>query len=102
MKGHMALHLLRQLMDMAVKHRNRAKALEHTERLDAILRAPAPGLIEDVQRNMREDDDRLRRCAAFEIRGKPRELVGPEVAEAAALQIDDIDEADEMDAGLIE
>ncbi len=44
----------------------------------------------------------LRRRAVLQIVGEPGELLGAEIAEPAAFEIDDIDEADEMHAGLIE
>ena len=38
----------------------------------------------------------------FQIVGEPGELLGPEIAHAARLQIEDIDEADEMRAAMVE
>src|SRR6202040_3646942 len=40
MEGHIALHLLHQLVDMAVKNGDRAEGREQAERLRRILRAP--------------------------------------------------------------
>src|ERR1700722_1934117 len=51
---------------------------------------------------MGEHDDRRRSALTPQIVGEPGELVGAEIAHAARFEIDDIDEADEMDAGLVE
>ena len=51
---------------------------------------------------MGEDDDRGRGGKPHHIVGKPGELLGPEQAEAAGLEVHDIDEADEVDAVLVE
>src|ERR1700677_1153050 len=51
---------------------------------------------------MREDDDRGGVRLAAEIAVQPGELGGAQVAEAVLLEIDDIDERDELDAGLLE
>ena len=67
-----------------------------------ILRAPAPFGSDGPQGDMREDDDRRRGALALQIVGEPRELLGAEIAHAARLQIDDIDEADEMHAAMVE
>src|SRR5450631_3298259 len=42
-EGDVALDLLHHLVDVAVEHRHRAKALEVIERTGAVLGAPAPG-----------------------------------------------------------
>ena len=47
---------------------------------------------------MREDDDRGRRGAPLEVVLQPFELVVAEIAQAAGLEIDHVDKADEMHA----
>src|ERR1700677_5069691 len=89
-------------MNVAVEHGHRTEAREKRERLRAVLRSPAPFGINDPEGNMREDDDRLRCRPAFQIVRQPGELFGAEIAETTGLQIDDVDEADEMHACLIE
>src|SRR5664280_797800 len=85
-------------MDMTVEHGHRAEALHITERARAILGAPAPGRIDRPQRDMREHHDRRRGRAAFEIVLDPFELLVAEIAHAAALEIGDVDEPQEMHA----
>ena len=47
---------------------------------------------------MSKHDDRRRSRAAFNIALKPFKLLGTEIAETARLKIDDIDQADEVNA----
>src|SRR4029078_7834470 len=51
---------------------------------------------------MSEDDDRRRIRFVLDIVGEPGELVGPEPSQAAGLEVDHIDEADEVNAVLVE
>ena len=41
-------------------------------------------------------------CLRLQVVGEPGELLGAEIAHAAGLEIDDVDEADEVHAGLVE
>src|SRR5262249_44791315 len=96
-KGDVALNLLRDLVYVAVEHRHRTEALEIVERARCVFGAPAPGWIDAPQRNVREDDDRGRCRAAFEVIPQPFQLLIAEIAQPAGLEIEHIDEADEMD-----
>src|SRR4029078_11356406 len=71
---HVALHLLNDLVDVAVQYRDRTEALQEFERARAVLRAPAPFLIDDPERDMREDDDRHAVGLAAQIVSEPGEL----------------------------
>src|SRR5712671_1907514 len=51
---------------------------------------------------MRKDDDRRGVALALEIIGEPGELLVAEIAHAAGLQVDDVDETDEVHAALVE
>src|SRR5271166_5341712 len=51
---------------------------------------------------MREHDNRGRGALVRKVAGEPGDLLGPEIAHAAGLEVNHIDEADEMDAALIE
>src|ERR1700676_3301270 len=51
---------------------------------------------------MREDDDRRAVRLAFQIGLEPGELLGAEIAETAALEVDDVDETYEVDAMIVE
>ena len=102
MERHIAFDLLHELVNVAVEHRDRTKAREQLQRLRRILRAPAPFGRDGPQGDMREDDDRRRCALSLQIVGEPGELLGAEIAHAAGLQIEDIDEADEMRAAVIE
>src|SRR5262249_834237 len=79
-----------------VEHRHRAEALEVVERARRVFGAPAPGWIDRPQRNVREDDDRGRCRATLEVALQPFELLVAEIAQAAGLEIDNVDEADEL------
>src|SRR5262249_6001052 len=67
-------HLLHYLMDVAVEDGHRTKFLEVEERLGAVLRAPAPILIDRPERDMSQDNDRGRGGAIFEVVLEPFEL----------------------------
>ncbi len=97
-EGDVAFHFLHDLVDMAVEHGHRAEALEIRQRLGPVVGAPAPIRIDGPQRNVGEHDDRRRRGAALQVVFEPFELLGAEIAQAAGLEIDDVDEADEMHA----
>jgi hypothetical protein len=103
MERHIAFDLLHELVNVAVQHGDRTKASEQFQRLGRILRAPAPFGGNGPQGNMREDDER-RRCALYpsDRPPQPGELLGPEIAHAARLQVEDVVEADEMRAAVIE
>src|SRR5262245_60039388 len=60
MEGDVALDLLHDLVDMAVKYRHRAETLEVAKRPRAVFRTPSPLRVHRPQRNVREDHDRLR------------------------------------------
>src|SRR5262249_43381006 len=97
-KGDVALDLLHDLVDVTVEHRHRTEALEVVESARRVFRAPSPGRIDRPQRNVREDDDRGRCRPALEVALQPFELLVAEIAQAAGLEIDNVDEADEMHA----
>src|ERR1700756_4979005 len=54
--------------------------------------------IDRPQRDVSEDDNRRRCGTAFQVVFKPFELIGAEISHAAALEIEDVDEPDEMHA----
>ena len=51
---------------------------------------------------MGEDDDRRAVRLALQVGLEPGELLGAKVAEATALQVDDVDKTDEVDAVIVE
>ena len=102
MEGHVAFDLLHDLVDVPIEHRDRAEALQEAERLQAIVRAPAPVGVDRPERDMGEDDDRRRVRFVLDIVGEPGELVGPEPSKAAGLEVDHVDEANEMNAVIVE
>ena len=101
MEGDVAFDLLHQLMDVAVENGDRSKALQISQRLSSVVRAPAPGRINRPQGDVCENDDRRRGREVFDVLLKPFELLRAYEAEPAGFEIGDIDEADEMDAALI-
>src|SRR5579863_5522241 len=101
-EGHVAFDLLRQLVDVAVEDGNRSEPLQQVERTAAVLGAPAPLLVEYLHRDMGEHDDWRAVRLALQVSLEPGELLGAEIAETAALQVDDVDEADEVDAVIVE
>src|ERR1700722_16944377 len=88
-------------MNVPVQNGDRTEALEQRKRLRAIIGAPAPFLVDHLQRDMRKHHDRRAVRPVLEVGFEPCELLGAEIAESAALQIDDVDEADEVDAVIV-
>src|SRR5207245_6208479 len=88
--------------DVAVQHGDRAKTLDVFERAAAVLGAPAPFRIDRPERDVGEQDDRRRLRFAAQIVLEPGEVLGAEIAEAASLEGDDVDEADEVHAAGVE
>src|SRR6202035_293108 len=99
---HVAFDLLDQLMDVAVQHGDRAETLQQLKRPRTILGAPAPFLVDHLQRDMREEDDWRAVRFALQVGLEPCELLGAEIAQSATLQVDDVDEANEVDAVVVE
>ena len=67
-----------------------------------IIGAPAPILGYRPQWDVGEDDDRGGGGKALHIIGEPSQLLGPELAHAAGLEVHHIVETDEMDTFLVE
>src|SRR6185312_2255484 len=84
------------------QHRDRAETFQLTQRLRAVVRAPAPLRINRPERNVREDDDGRLGGAVLQIRFEPRELILAERAKSVLLDVHDVDEADEMDTVVVE
>src|SRR5579863_3021851 len=95
-----AFDLLHDLMDVAVEHGDRAKAAQQRERLLAVGGAPSPGGINGPERDVREDGDWRAAFNAGEVALEPVELLGTQLAHAFELQ--DVDQADEVNAFVIE
>src|SRR4051794_4430908 len=87
---------------MAVQYRDRAEAFDVFQRTRAVLGAPAPLRIDRPQRDMGEQHNWRGFRTALQVVLQPFELVVAETAEAAALEVRDIDEADEMHAAGVE
>src|SRR5258708_3288499 len=97
-EGDVALDFLHHLVDVAVEHGHRAKTFQIIQRAAAVLGAPAPGRIDRPQRDMGEHHDRRGFRLPLEVVLEPFELLSAEIAEAAGLEVDHVDEADEMHA----
>src|SRR5580692_8227046 len=54
-KRNITLHLLHDLMDMAIEHCDRAKSPQHREGLLAVRRSPSPGRIHRPEWNVRKN-----------------------------------------------
>ena len=98
MERDVALDFLHHLMDVAIEHGHRTEALQIGEGAAAVVRAPAPVRIDGPERDMGKNNNRGRSRPAPKIGLKPFELFIAEIAKAAWLQIDDVDEPDEVHA----
>src|SRR6516164_389743 len=102
MESYVSFHLLHGLMNVAVQHGDRAKALEVGERLSAIFGAPAPLGVHGPEGNVSEYHDRRAGRDSFHIVLQPLQLLVPQGAESAGLEVQHVNQADEMDPLLIE
>ncbi len=99
---HVPLDLLQHLVDVSVQDADRPEPLEEPERLFAVVGTPSPVGVNRPQRDVREDDDR---CAARKpphVVLEPGELLRPQTAEAARLEIEHVDQPDEMRPTVVE
>ena len=69
MEGHVAFHLLHDLVDVPVQHSDGPETLQEHQGLHAVIRAPTPIGIDGPQRDMGENDDRRAVGFALEIVG---------------------------------
>src|SRR5260370_42259889 len=83
---------------MAVEHGHRAELLEVRQGLGAVVRNPAPVLIDRPERDMSKQDARRRCRTTFDIVLQPFELLGAELAQTAGFEIGPINQYDEMHA----
>src|SRR5581483_2836696 len=95
-----ALHLLHDLVDVAVQHGDRAEALQVGERPLAVLGVPAPFGVDGPQGDVRVDDDRRAAAERREVVFQPLELLVAEHTSALALEAQRVHQADEVDAAV--
>jgi hypothetical protein len=100
MKCRVALHLLHDLMNVPVQHRERTESLKERKGLFTVRCAPAPVWIDCPERNMREEHDRGAVLVLAQILLQPIELSLTESSHA--LQLNYIHQADEMYPSVIE
>jgi hypothetical protein len=99
---HVALHLLHDLVDVAVEDGHRAEPLEISERLRSVLGDPAPLRIDRPQRNVREDHDRGAARERRQVPLEPLELIRAQAAELARLEVEHVDEPHEVHPAVVE
>ncbi len=102
MERDVAFYFLNDLVDVAVEHCHRAEVLKVAQGLRAVLGTPAPLGKDCPKRDMGKQDDRRAGGTGLKIIFQPFQLLSPENAQAAFLDVHDIDQADEMHAFLIE
>src|SRR3984893_17393112 len=106
MERDVALDLLHDLMDMAIEHSHRAKALQVAERAAGIFGPPSPFRVDRPQRQVGEDHDRGACRAAGNILLHPFELLVAEFGETggfeAGFEIEDVDQGDKVHAPDVE
>src|SRR5271157_3203771 len=102
-EGHVPFDLLRDLVDVAVQHRDRAEPLEVAERLLAVLRAPAPLRVYRPERNVAEHDDGRAVGQSRHVGLEPVELLVAEDSEALVGALArDVDQPDEVHPVVVE
>jgi hypothetical protein len=70
--------------------------------LGAVFGAPAPLRVDGPEGDVGEDDDRCARAESGDVLFEPIELLPAEDTEAAGFEVHDVDEADEVDAAVVE
>src|SRR5271165_3899206 len=96
-EGHAPFDLLRDLVDVAVQHSDRAEPLEAAERLLAVLRAPAPLRVYRPERNVAEHHDGRAGGQPRHVGLEPVELLVAEDSEALVGALArDVDQPDEV------
>src|SRR5215471_14623624 len=98
----MAFDLLHDLMNVAVQDRDRAEPFQIGQGAFAVVGSPSPFGIHRPEWNVSEDDDRRAAFEPLDVALEPLELFGAERTEPPGFEIDDVDEADEVHAALIE
>src|SRR5579864_9508652 len=98
MEAYVAFDFLHGLVNVSIQHRNRAESLQVRKCLPAVLRSPSPLRINRPQRDVRKHDNRSARLEVLYIVLKPLQLLAPERAQTAGLEVHDVDQTDEVDA----
>src|SRR3984957_12130517 len=101
-EGKLAFDLLHHLVDVAVEHSDGTELLHVRQGLLTVVGSPAPIWVDGPQRNVREEHNRSTGRAPLQIVFQPLQLLVTERSQAASFQVDDIHQADEMDALLVE
>ena len=101
-ESHVTFDFLEHLVDVTVKHRHRAEALQISQSAFAIACSPAPLRINRPERDVREDDNRRARSEIFHVGLEPFELLVAELSQTAGLKVQDVDQSNEMDSVLVE
>src|SRR3954466_9995681 len=78
------------------------KRLSIASACNPVIGSPAPSFIDEPERDVSEHHDRRRRSFASQVVVQPGELLGPEIAKAAGLQIEHVHKPDEVDAAMVE
>src|ERR1700733_8493321 len=99
-KRNITLHLLHDLMDMAIEHCDRAKSLQHCKGLLAIRCSPSPGWVHSPEWNVCENYNGSAALQPTEVLLQPIKLRLTWLAHA--LKLDHIDQSDKVDALVIE
>src|SRR5215471_7967842 len=99
--GHLALDLLHDLVDVAVEHGHRAKALQIRQCLRCVLGRPAPLRIEWPHWDVGKHHDRRRGTQPLQILLQPFKLVAAETAGVRFLEAQYVGHRDKMYAGMV-
>ncbi len=89
-------------MDVAVQHAHRSEAPQHRGGLLGIASPPAPVGVEGPERDVSEDHDGRGVSPRGEVGLEPGQLIGAQLAHAARFELLDVDQADEVDALMVE
>src|SRR6266540_1275156 len=101
-EGGVPLSFLQHLVDVPIKHGERAKAFRVAERARTVFRAPTPLRISHPERHVREDDDGSAVGNGFEIIHHPFELHITKLTESAFAYVQYIVQTDEVRAFVVE
>src|SRR5439155_18972339 len=102
MKSRVALRLLHHLVDVPIEHRERSEPFHQAERTRPVLRSPTPLRIHLPEGHVRKYYQRCAVGNGFQVILDPGQLLSAEHAQSAFTDLQNVIEADEVCAFVIE
>src|SRR5262249_27231872 len=101
-EGDVPLDLVQHLVNAPVEHRDGTEPFQEAQRLLGVVGAPTPPRIDRPERHVRVDDDARAAREPGAVPLQAADLLLPEGAQTAGLEIEDVDQTDEVDTVVVE